>query len=86
MYINSNSKGLTYFPQDPLVVVRMIYTTGDGEKDLLVTLSPVPIPYENVAKGVNHRKYLEIDLKLATELGIKPDTMVCCRVALIMLK
>ena len=42
----------------------------------LACISPTPLPYEHVKKGMNHRNYLEIDPKFAAELGIAHDTEV----------
>ena len=41
-------------------------------------VSPRPIPYEHVPKGMSHKKYMEIDPKFAAELGISNDTDVSC--------
>jgi hypothetical protein len=37
----------------------------------LATLCPEAIPYDQVLKGVSHKKYLEIDSAFAAELGIR---------------
>lgn len=42
----------------------------------LACISPTPLPYEHVKRGMNHRKYLEMDPRFAAELGIKNDTEV----------
>ena len=41
----------------------------------LATLCPEAIPYNDVQKGVSHKKYLEIDSSFATELGIYEQGM-----------
>lgn len=39
-------------------------------RSFLATLCPEAIPYDEVQKGVSHKKYLEIDSAFAAELGI----------------
>lgn len=48
----------------------------EQERVFLSCVSPKPIPYEHVPRGMNHRKYMEIDPKFADELGITQDTEV----------
>lgn len=48
-------------------IVR-VYLTGG--LSFLATLCPEAIPYDDVQKGVSHKKYLEIDNAFAAELGI----------------
>lgn len=50
------------------------------EHVFLACISPTPLPYEHVKKGMNHRRYLEMDPKFAAELGITHDTEVRCTV------
>lgn len=46
------------------------------EQVFLACISPTPLPYEHVKKGMNHRRYLEIDPRFAAELGIAHDSEV----------
>ena len=48
--------------------MRVILPSGTP---FLATLCPVAIPYDQVLKGVSHKKYLEIDSAFAAELGIR---------------
>ena len=44
-------------------------TLSDGHH-FLTTLSPIPLPYNSVWKGVSRERYLEIDTNFAKQLGI----------------
>ena len=55
-----------------LSIVRVLLPTGSS---FLATLCPEAIPYDDVQKGVSHKKYLEIDSAFATELGIREQGM-----------
>ena len=48
-------------------IVRVMLLNG---RSFLATLCPEAIPYDEVQKGVSHKKYLEIDSAFAAELGI----------------
>ena len=48
--------------------MRVILPNGTS---FLATLCPEAIPYDQVLKGVSHKKYLEIDSAFAAELGIR---------------
>lgn len=52
--------------------MRVMLTNGSS---FLATLCPEAIPYDEVQKGVSHRKYLEIDGAFAAELGIREQGM-----------
>ena len=51
-----------------LSIVRVMLLNGTS---FLATLCPEAIPYDEVQKGVSHKKYLEIDSAFAAELGIR---------------
>ena len=62
--------------QEGLGIVKV--TVGSPqERVFLSCVSPMPIAYERVPKGMAHREYMEIDPKFAAELGISPNTEVC---------
>ena len=46
------------------------------ERVFLSCISPTPLSYDNIQRGVHHRKYLEMDPKFAAELDITTDTEV----------
>lgn len=50
-----------------MAIVRVTLPSG---LSFLATLCPQAIPYNDVQKGVSHKKYLEIDNVFARELGI----------------
>ena len=60
--------------QDHVAIVRV---TLSNERSFLTTLSPTPLSYDLVRKGMPRDRYLEIDTRFAKELGITlPDTEV----------
>ena len=64
--------------QDHVAIVRV---TLSNERSFLTTLSPTPLSYDLVRKGVSRDRYLEIDTKFAKELGITiPGTEVTVKV------
>lgn len=67
--------------QEGLAVVK-VTIAHPRELVFLSCVSPKPIPYEHVQKGMKHREYLEIDPRFGAELGISQDTVVCCSLVL----
>lgn len=63
------------FLQEGLGIVQVTLVEPE-ERVFLACISPTPLPYEHVKKGMNHRRYLEMDPRFAAELGIIHDTEV----------
>ena len=61
--------------QEGLTIVKVTLASPQ-ERVFLSCMSPRPIPYKHVPKGMSHRTYMEIDPKFAAELGISNDTEV----------
>ena len=51
-----------------LAIVRVILPTNTS---FLATICPEAIPFNDVRKGVSHKRYMEIDSSFALELGIR---------------
>ena len=57
--------------------MAIVRVTLSNERSFLATLSPTPLSYDLVRKGVSRDRYLEIDTRFAKELGITvPGTEV----------
>lgn len=52
-------------------------TLPDGHH-FLTTLSPTPLSYTSVWKGVSRERYLEIDTNFAKQLGIAAPNLEVC--------
>ena len=50
--------------------MAIVRVTLPNERSFLTTLSPSPLSYDRVKKGMSRDRYLEIDTRFAKELGI----------------
>jgi len=61
--------------QEGLGVVKVTATNPKGQEKVFIScISPTPLEYANVRRGIHHRKYLEMDPRFADSLEITNDT------------